>query len=230
MRKNIRNLVQQVFRFFPVEDPVYEFGSYQVEGQEGFADLRPLFPGKEYVGCDFREGPGVDRVENIEKLTLPDESVGTALLLDTLEHVQRCTAACREVFRVIKPGGSVLASSVMDFKIHDHPYDYWRFTPEALNLMLEPFPVRIIGSQGMLLIPHTVFAIGIKSNDPPDLDLHEMAGAFREAMKSELSPVRKVKHAMARFLTKKMERFLRRNQIQLRLYEGSRLSREVQVD
>ena len=230
MRKNIRNLVRQVFQFFPADDPVYEFGSYQVEGQQGFADLRPFFPGKEYVGCDFRDGPGVDRVENIEEMTLPDESVGTALLLDTLEHVQRCPKACGEVFRVIKPGGSVLTTSVMDFKIHDHPYDYWRFTPEAFNLMLEPFPVRIIGSQGMYLIPHTVFAIGFKRNDPPDVDLDAMARAFREAMKSELSPVRKVKHKLARLLTKKMERFMQRNRIQLRLYEGSRLTREVQVD
>ncbi len=40
--------------------PVFEFGSYQVEGQEGYANLREVFVGKTYVGCDMRPGPGVE--------------------------------------------------------------------------------------------------------------------------------------------------------------------------
>ena len=53
---------------------MYEFGSFQVEGQEGYANLRGMFPGKVYVGCDMRPGPGVDRVEDVSAINEPDGS------------------------------------------------------------------------------------------------------------------------------------------------------------
>lgn len=48
-------------------EPIVEFGSLQVEdGQPN--DLRPLFANRKFIGTDFREGPGVDRVEDLRKL------------------------------------------------------------------------------------------------------------------------------------------------------------------
>jgi hypothetical protein len=44
VRKSIRSFIQMVSETLTVPEPIYEFGSLQVEGQEGFADLRPLFP------------------------------------------------------------------------------------------------------------------------------------------------------------------------------------------
>ena len=82
----------------PIRGPVYEFGSLQVPGQEGFADLRPLFPDKEYVACDMRTGPGVDQILNLHGIDLPPESVGTVLCLDTLEHVEYPRTACSRKF------------------------------------------------------------------------------------------------------------------------------------
>src|SRR5215471_3556816 len=70
----------------PLEGPIYEFGAFQVPGQDG--DLRGLFPGHKYVGSDFRPGPGVDVILDLHHLDLPDESVATAICLDTLEHVE----------------------------------------------------------------------------------------------------------------------------------------------
>ena len=56
MRQSIKQLVRIIADTLPVPEPIYEFGSLQVAGQEGFADLRPIFPDKQYVGCDMREG------------------------------------------------------------------------------------------------------------------------------------------------------------------------------
>ncbi len=133
-------------------------------GQEELANLRPIFPGKMFIGCDMRNGKGVDRVDNVECLSLIDESVGTVLILDTLEHVENCFKAMDEIYRILKKDGIVVMSSVMDFPIHDYPSDFWRFTPEAFKLLLNKFPIKIIGLQGNPNHPHTVFAIGIKSN------------------------------------------------------------------
>jgi SAM-dependent methyltransferase len=162
MRHSVKKFVEIVTQTLPIAEPVYEFGSYQVPGQEGFADLRPLFPGKEYVGSDMRQGPGVDRILDLHKLDLDDASVGTVLCLDTLEHVEYPHRAMDEIHRVVRPGGIAVISSVMKFPIHDHPYDYWRFTPEAFRSLLKPFSQAHVDFAGDDLFPHTVVGIGVK--------------------------------------------------------------------
>jgi len=87
MRELIKEFVRICAEILPVSEPIYEFGSFQVPGQKGFADLRPIFPGKKYVGADLR-GVGVDVVLNLHEIDLPSESVGTVLILDTLERVE----------------------------------------------------------------------------------------------------------------------------------------------
>ena len=163
MRKNINDIVRIFSEEFIIKEPVIELGSFQVSGQEKISDLRPYFKNKIYIGCDMREGVGVDKIENMEKLSFKDSSVGTIILVDTLEHVQNCHIALDEVYRVLKKDGIVIMSSVMDFPIHNHPYDYWRFTPESFRLLLKRFKIKIIGHEGNFSKPHTVFAIGIKS-------------------------------------------------------------------
>ena len=162
MRHSIKQFVEIVAGTLPIQEPVYEFGAYQVDGQRGFADLRSYFPGKEYVGCDMREGPGVDRIVDLHDIDLPADSVGTALCFDTLEHVEYPRRAMEEMHRIVKPGGMAVISSVMKFPIHDYPYDYWRFTPEAFKSLLKPFTQIFVDFAGDELFPHTVVGIGVK--------------------------------------------------------------------
>ena len=169
MRDNIKKFVSITAKWLPLLGPIYEFGSFQVPGQEGFADLRPLFPGRDYVGADMREGPGVDRVLNLHKIDLPSESVGSVLCLDTLEHVEYPHQALQEIHRILSPkGGIAVISSVMDFPIHDYPYDFWRFTPTAFESLLKPFGHSFVGYSGRASFPHTVVGVGFKG-DVPDL-------------------------------------------------------------
>jgi SAM-dependent methyltransferase len=167
MRNEIKHFVQIVAETLPVEAPIYEFGALQVPGQEGFADLRPLFPGKEYVGCDMLEGPGVDRVLNLYDMDLPDETAGTVICADTLEHTEYPHKAMQEAHRVLKRGGFVAISSVMDYPIHSSPYDYWRFTPEGFKSILQPFETVIVESHGPRIFPQTVVGVGVKGPVEP---------------------------------------------------------------
>ncbi len=167
MRQTIKDFVSIFSNCLTIEEPICEFGSLQVPGQESFADLRPLFPGKEYVGADMRQGPGVDRVLNLHDIDLPSGSVGTVICLDTIEHVEYVHRALEEIHRVLSPNGIALISSVMDFRIHDYPHDYWRFTPEALKSLLKPFSASFVGFAGRDDFPHTVVGIGFKGDCPP---------------------------------------------------------------
>jgi SAM-dependent methyltransferase len=162
MRDNVKNIAKLIGGTTGLLDPVVEIGSYQVPGQEEYADIRPFFQGAEFIGCDMREGPGVDRVENVEKMTFEDGSVGTILMLDTLEHVANCHDAMREAHRVLKPGGLVAIVSVMDFAVHLHPSDYWRFTPQGFELLLAAFEPRWVFLEGNPFCPHTVIGYGVK--------------------------------------------------------------------
>ena len=67
------------------QSPVVEVGSRYAPGFQELCDLRPLFPGLEYLGCDIQPGPGVDRIEDAQALRFPSGSVGTMLLLEVLE-------------------------------------------------------------------------------------------------------------------------------------------------
>lgn len=167
MRESMREFAALISKTLPIEEPIYEFGAMQVPGYEGFADLRPFFSGKQYVGCDMREGPGVDKVLNLHNIDLPNDTAGTVICFDTLEHVEYPHKAMEEVFRITKPGGMVIISSVMNFAIHEHPYDYWRFTPEAFKSLLKPFDTVFVDYAGDEIFPHTVVGVAFKGSGTP---------------------------------------------------------------
>lgn len=164
MRESIKQFVKICAETLPIPEPIYEFGALQVPGQEDLADLRPLFLGKKYVGADMRKGSGVDVILNLHNIDLPSESVGTVLILDTLEHVEFPRKAIEEAYRILKPNGILVISSVMKFPIHDYPYDYWRFTPEAFRSLLKPFTVSLVDFAGESNFPHAVIGIGFKGS------------------------------------------------------------------
>jgi SAM-dependent methyltransferase len=163
MNRFLRGVARALAESVTLPDPILEIGSYQVEGQDDLVDLRGLFPGRPYVGVDFRPGPGVDCVASVESLPQADASVGTVIAFNTFEHVQRFWVGFEEVYRVLRPDGVLLLSCPFYFHQHGFPSDYWRFTPQALEFLLEKYPARILGWHG-----------------PPRRPLNVWAAAFRE--------------------------------------------------
>jgi len=160
-------LVKCAATVFGARAPVWEIGAYRVEGQEEYGDLREIFPGYEYVGCDMREGPRVDRVEDVTALSAADGAVPTLLCLNTLEHVYDIRKGFAEIARAVADDGMAVISLPFYFKVHDYPGDFWRMTPEALERATAGFPWRIIGSRGWETTPTAVFCIGFK-REPAD--------------------------------------------------------------
>ena len=180
MRELIREFVKIAAENLPISEPIVEFGSLQVSDQEGFADLRPFFPTMEYVGCDMREGTGVDRVLDLHNIDLPSESAGTVLIMDTLEHVAYPVRALEEVSRILRTDGLVVMSSVMNFPIHEYPNDYWRFTPEGFRVLLNPFSSCFVECAGIDEFPHTVIGIGSKGKPIDRICSHSFDAEFKD--------------------------------------------------
>jgi SAM-dependent methyltransferase len=212
MRDHNKIFCSLVAEHFNCPGPIYEFGSYQVEGQVDYADLRSLFAGKEYVGCDMRPGPGVDRVEDVSAIKLADGSAGTVLCIETFEHVFEVRRAFDEVFRILKPGGIFVITSPLNFRIHGYPDDYWRMTPNCLRRMMTPYAGRLTGYQGYHKFPHSVMGIGVKA--PGLVDFATRADAlvlgYRDWLRrteENLPVTQKVRRGFAQMYRSKGERY-----------------------
>ena len=172
-----RLLVQTFVKTFQVREPIFEIGSHQLrEGGNPYQDLRPFFRGKKYIGSDFASGPGVDCVTDATKLGIKHGSVGTAVMVSTIEHIFRVFDAFAELRAALSGQGSLIVTSHMDCGIHAYPSDYWRFTPEAFARLLDDFPAKIVGYQGLSYNPFVVFAVAFKTT-PKNFD--ELSTRFR---------------------------------------------------
>ena len=157
MRPQIRCFVSACAACLNLAGPLVEVGAKRHPSQDRLANLRTVFPGREFLGCDMEDGPGVDRIENLERLTFADGEVGTFILCDTLEHVRNLAAAMNELKRCLNPSTGILVStSVMLFPVHGFPNDYWRFTPEGFRELAKDFPWVATFYGGDPNFPHTV--------------------------------------------------------------------------
>ncbi|GAX91986.1 methyltransferase domain-containing protein [Effusibacillus lacus] len=191
MQSIVKQFLEIAIKHFAVPEPIYEIGSYQVAGQEGYADLRPYFPGKKYVGCDMRMGPGVDQIEDVESLSLASGSVGSLITVDTLEHVKNPFNAIREIYRVLQDGGILLLAVPFNFQIHDYPSDYWRYTPSCVDMLLENFSFcTVLWEKHPLEVdPAEVYAVAVKNSEPPLANIQsfidEVRGRYGFAVRSQ---------------------------------------------
>lgn len=188
MNQFLNGLIRATTQSFSTPGPVLELGSFQVDGQEHLGDLRPLFPNQPFFGLDFRTGPGVDILGNARKLPFANGSVKTLVALSILEHVSHFWEAVSEIRRVLHPKGIAIISVPFYFHIHCYPGDYWRFTPDAMDILFESFPVKIVGWQGDDKRPLNSFAVIFGQNSAP-LDREQFLCFGRELAKQPIENI-----------------------------------------
>lgn len=167
MNNNIRAVIHYLATHMNLEGPIIELGSKQESGQIGFADLRPYFPGRKYIGYDAVRGPGVDRVGDIQ--TMPDmegDFAGTILCLETLEHCTQPLIVMRQIWRCIRDDGLVVIST--QHYAPEHPGtgygDYWRFTRQGVkDVLLHDFGKKMVLYQGDPHLPITLVGFAVKN-------------------------------------------------------------------
>jgi SAM-dependent methyltransferase len=98
-----------------------------------------LFPRR--VGLDIRPGQGVRIIGDAQALGIADQAFEVVLCTEVLEHLPEPQRAIDEMFRVLKPGGTLLLTTRFLFPIHDAPADYYRYTKYGLRHLLRKFEI-----------------------------------------------------------------------------------------
>lgn len=95
-----------------------------------------------------RRVPEVDYEGDIQDMSiLPDDAYDTAICLEVLEHVPDTGAALSELRRIIKPGGILIISVPHISRLHEEPYDFYRFTEYGLRHLLTRHGFEILESK-----------------------------------------------------------------------------------
>lgn len=102
-----------------------------------------LSPEAKYVGLDidraaeFNMRPDADIVYYAGG-TFPfaEDRFACVLCVEVLEHVPDTRAFLAEIHRCLRPGGQLVMTIPWSARRHHIPHDYFRFTPEALAMLL----------------------------------------------------------------------------------------------
>ena len=88
----------------------------------------------EFLGTDIEDGPDVDIVADLHKLTevTGRERFDVILSCSTFEHLKYPTVAAHELMKALKVGGVLYIQTHQTFPLHGYPNDYFRFSQDAL--------------------------------------------------------------------------------------------------
>ena len=114
---------------------VLELGTYR--SQEGRSTLHDVWVphASEYLGTDIEAGEDVDIVADAHRLSsfVGKESFDIIISCSTFEHFKYPQVAAHEMLKSLKVGGLLFVQTHQTFPLHAYPYDYFRFSAEALS-------------------------------------------------------------------------------------------------
>jgi SAM-dependent methyltransferase len=163
MRDPVRNYVKEMIFKYKFKEPILDCGA----GWEPNL-YQPLFPNMKYIkqdACDY-DPPCIDVICDICHMTpIEDNSIGLVLLLESLEHIEQPQMALHEIFRILKPGGLLILTTVMALGIHRCPKDYWRFCPDGIESLMRRFKILDFTLEGEPSFPLGIWVTGQKAEN-----------------------------------------------------------------
>jgi SAM-dependent methyltransferase len=78
------------------------------------------------------------------ELPIASAEFDTIILSDVLEHIPAPEVLCREMARVLRPGGTLIMNVPFYYWLHEQPHDYYRFTEFALRKLMQEAGLRVV--------------------------------------------------------------------------------------
>jgi SAM-dependent methyltransferase len=167
---------------------VLELGSMISEDYQwaAFGSFRDHFIPGYYEGIDMAPGRNVDRVGDICDPEFPMKRYNTILCLEVLEHCFEYEKYVARMFSLLEPGGVLVLSTPFRIHLHGYPSDYWRFTPDAHQMILRKYFPKVITGRvddiGHLEFPLMVFSLAFR--DPEEGQVEEAFTALKSLVNS----------------------------------------------
>jgi glycosyltransferase involved in cell wall biosynthesis/SAM-dependent methyltransferase len=138
VRKGILQRLEQAIPLF--SGVLLDVGCGQMPYRDHILGRNPAIT--RYIGLDFASGKYAERRRpdltwDGRAIPLPDASVDSAMATEVLEHCPDPLPVLREIRRVLRPGGVLFFTTPFLWPIHDAPHDHYRYTPYALQRLLE---------------------------------------------------------------------------------------------
>jgi SAM-dependent methyltransferase len=122
----------------------WKFLQEQVEGQNkealildvgsGHGDFAQIFTNRNYLSVDIVPYPEVDLACDLgEVLPFKENTFDMLVLMNVLEHVYHFHKLLDSMFYLLKPGGSLVVAVPLMIKVHQAPFDFFRYTHYTLQ-------------------------------------------------------------------------------------------------
>lgn len=96
-------------------------------------------------GNSLHQTTHLDREADLtQPIDLPDQAFDTIILSDVLEHIPVPLDLCREIARLLAPGGKLIMNVPFYYPLHETPHDFYRYTEFALRRFMEAVGMRVI--------------------------------------------------------------------------------------
>ena len=96
------------------------------------------------VGIDIEDGPGVDRVINLEE-QLPGETFQHVEAVSVLEHARKPWKLAAGIETCLERGGTLFVEAPFVWRVHGYPSDYWRFSIDGVRQLFPSIAWRALG-------------------------------------------------------------------------------------
>jgi SAM-dependent methyltransferase len=93
--------------------------------------------------CDLNFGPGVDFEADVSDMAFEDGSYDIVLNTQVLEHVKDPGKVCKELARVLKPGGLLFLTTPQSSPLHNLPWNFFNFTNLGLGLLMDAAGLKV---------------------------------------------------------------------------------------
>ena len=126
------------YAWFEGEFAHLEDGARLLDLGSGPGWFKQLFERFNGVTMDILPFDYVDLLADFSRrLRLTANCVDGVMLSNMLEHVYRPVELLQEIARILRPGCSVYGTVPFLIKVHQAPHDFFRYTPFALQRMLD---------------------------------------------------------------------------------------------
>ncbi len=122
----------------------WKFLQNQVSGQDkealildvgsGHGDFAQIFANRNYLSVDIVPYPEVDLACDLgEVVPFKENTFDLLVLMNVLEHVYHFHQLLDSLFYLLKPGGSLVIAVPFMIKVHQAPFDFYRYTHYTLQ-------------------------------------------------------------------------------------------------